>query len=208
MLLSMPYRIETKRLVIRCWNPADAWCLEEAIVESLDHLLPWMPWAVHEPLSIDDRIALLREFRVKYDSNVDFIMGAFDREEKKVIGGTGLHRRAEEGVFEIGYWIRLGEINKGYATEITTALTRAGFEVKGTRRMEIHSSPDNGASMKVIQNAGYTFEGTRREALQLADKQWYARNVYTMLKSEFEASTAYKESTTIHMYDCAGRQLL
>ena len=40
-----PYRIETERLVIRCWNPADAPLLKEAIDSSLEELQAWMPWA-------------------------------------------------------------------------------------------------------------------------------------------------------------------
>jgi RimJ/RimL family protein N-acetyltransferase len=38
-----PYRIETERMVLRCWDPADAGLLKEAIDASLDHLRPWMP---------------------------------------------------------------------------------------------------------------------------------------------------------------------
>src|ERR1700759_5294954 len=37
-----PYRIETERLVLRCWNPADAEALKEAVDASIEHLLPWM----------------------------------------------------------------------------------------------------------------------------------------------------------------------
>jgi len=44
-----PYRIETERLVIRCYEPRDAPLLKEAIDSSLEHLQPWMPWALDEP---------------------------------------------------------------------------------------------------------------------------------------------------------------
>jgi hypothetical protein len=37
-----PYRIETERLVVRCWEPRDAPLLKEAVDASLDHLRPWM----------------------------------------------------------------------------------------------------------------------------------------------------------------------
>ena len=38
------YRIETKRLVVRCYDPSDAPLLAESVTESLEHLRPWMPW--------------------------------------------------------------------------------------------------------------------------------------------------------------------
>ena len=56
-----PYRIVTERLVLRCWEPRDAPLLKEAVDSSIDHLLPWMPWAAHEPQSLEDKVALLRD---------------------------------------------------------------------------------------------------------------------------------------------------
>lgn len=58
--LSNPaYRIETKRLVVRCYNPSDAQLLAEAIAASLKHLRPWMPWARDEPESLEDKVKRL-----------------------------------------------------------------------------------------------------------------------------------------------------
>src|SRR5439155_22043403 len=62
-----PYRIETERLVIRCWEPQDAPLLKEAIDSSLDHLRPWMPWAREEPQSLAQKVELLRHFRGRFD---------------------------------------------------------------------------------------------------------------------------------------------
>ena len=42
--LHTPYRIETERLVLRCYDPEDAPLLKDAVDRSLDHLRPWMPW--------------------------------------------------------------------------------------------------------------------------------------------------------------------
>ena len=48
-MIGPAYRIVTPQLVIRCYNPVDASLLERSVSESLEHLLPWMPWAVAEP---------------------------------------------------------------------------------------------------------------------------------------------------------------
>jgi RimJ/RimL family protein N-acetyltransferase len=47
------YKIITERLIIRCYEPSDAESLKSAIDESLEHLLPWMPWTKNEPETID-----------------------------------------------------------------------------------------------------------------------------------------------------------
>src|SRR4051794_9877759 len=60
-----PYRIETERLVLRCWDPADSDALDEAVAESLDELRPWMPWAA-DP-TVEPTHEVLRRFRAAFD---------------------------------------------------------------------------------------------------------------------------------------------
>ncbi len=62
-MVSPPYRIVTGRLCIRCWHPADAPLLKDAIDSSLAHLRPWMPWAHDEPQPLEAKAELLRRFR-------------------------------------------------------------------------------------------------------------------------------------------------
>jgi len=41
--LGPAYRIESERLVIRCYNPKDALLLQKSVQESVEHLRPWLP---------------------------------------------------------------------------------------------------------------------------------------------------------------------
>src|SRR5579862_9391891 len=103
-LTAAPYRIVTSRLVLRCYDPADAARLDEAVDSSLDHLRPWMPWA-QASTSLDDTIAILRGFRAQFDSGENAVFGIFSPDESEVWGGSGLHPRdASGGGLEIGYW--------------------------------------------------------------------------------------------------------
>jgi RimJ/RimL family protein N-acetyltransferase len=120
-----PYRIETERLVVRCWEPRDAAPLTEAIDESVEHLSPWMPWVHHEPQTVDDRVELLRRFRGEFDLGTDFVYGILAPDDVRVVGGSGLHTRVGDAAVEIGYWIRVSETRKGYASEAVAALTHA-----------------------------------------------------------------------------------
>ena len=88
-----PYRIETSRTVIRCWEPGDALLLKVSIDSSLVHLRPWMPWALNEPEPIDAKMERLRHFRAQFDLDKDYIYGIFSLDEHTVLGGTG-HRQA------------------------------------------------------------------------------------------------------------------
>src|SRR4051812_47187390 len=75
------YRILTERMVLRCFEPRDAEALKAAVDSSIEHLVPWLPWARDEPQSLDAKVELLRTFRGKFDLGKDFVYGLFDRNE-------------------------------------------------------------------------------------------------------------------------------
>ena len=160
-----PYRIVTERLVVRCWEPRDAPSLKEAIDSSLDHLLPWMPWARGEPQALEDKVRLLRTFRGKFDLGEDFGFGIFSADETEVVGGIHLHTRAGPDAFEIGYWIRSSRVGQGFATEASAALTRASFEICGADRVEIRVEPANDRSMAVPRKLGFAEEARLRRRI-------------------------------------------
>lgn len=136
----VPYRIETDRLVIRCWSPEDAAAVHHAEESSRDHLKPFMLWA-HTVESMDDVVAKLLRFRTRFDRGEDFMFGVFDPATKEVVGGTGLHERVGLGGVEIGYWVHANRVRKGYATEIAGALMRVAFELGAVRFVEIRTVP-------------------------------------------------------------------
>ena len=90
------------RLVVRRYAPADATQLHEAILDSLEHLTPWMPWAALEPLDLADREKLIADWKERWQTGEDFNFGVF--ENGRLVGGCGLHRRIGPGGLEIGYW--------------------------------------------------------------------------------------------------------
>jgi RimJ/RimL family protein N-acetyltransferase len=135
------YRIVTERLVVRCWEPDDAALLKEAVDSSLEHLLPWMPWAADEPQTVEQKVSLLRHFRGRFDEGEDFVYGILDPSEERVLGGSGLHPRGGKDMREIGYWVRADAQGKGLIGEATAALTRVAFELEGVDRVEIPCDP-------------------------------------------------------------------
>ncbi|KYF91220.1 acetyltransferase [Sorangium cellulosum] len=150
-----PASILTARLTLRAWRPEDAPLLREAIDSSLAHLRSWMPWAVHEPASLESTTALLEKFRDDFTAGRDFHYGIFTRDEREVLGGTGLHPRIGPGAIEIGYWLREAATGRGYATEAVARLTRVALEEVGWSRVEIRCDPRNTASAAVPRRLGY-----------------------------------------------------
>lgn len=198
------YRIVTPRLVIRCWQPTDAPLLKAAVDASTLHLRPWMPWATLEPAPLEQRLQWIRACRSEFDSGKDFVYGIFDSQEREVIGGTGLHTRCGPGAREIGYWIAQRHAGKGYATEVTAALTRVAFEVDTVSRVEILCAVENGKSAAIPRTLGYRHEATLRQRIKDADGVVHDAMVWTMLAAEYPGSAP--STAQLEAFDCAGRR--
>ncbi len=155
--MELPQRIETERLVLRPWTVADAPALADAVTASLDHLLPWMPWASAEPLLPSERIDLIRHWQGEADRGENLVVGVFLGDV--IVGGSGLHRRVGPDALDIGYWIHVGHTRKGYAREVSAALTSAAFQIPGIERVEIHHDKANVASGAVPRSLGFTLAG-------------------------------------------------
>ena len=200
------YRIETERLIVRCWEPHDAPLLQSAVEVSLEHLRPWMPWARGEPKSLDERVDLLRTFRARFDLDQEFVYGIFDRKEARVLGGAGLHKRAGDDSLEIGYWVHVDHTGQGLATEASAALTKVAFDVHGVDRVEIHCEPANDRSAAVPARLGFVCEATLRRRLVAADGTLADRMIWTLLREELSSSPA--ASARVAAFDVIGRRVL
>ncbi|HET7572682.1 MAG TPA: GNAT family N-acetyltransferase [Gaiellaceae bacterium] len=200
-----PYRIETHRLVIRCYDPRDATLMKDAIDSSLDHLREFMPWAHDEPQSVEEKVELCRRFRSAFDANENFAYGVFDRAERRQLGGSGLHPRIGPGGLEIGYFVRADALRQGIATEVAAALTRVGFEVCEADRIEIRIDPRNTASLGVPHRLGFREEARLRR--RLAGRPGEPLRdvvIHTLFRDEYDAATA----PALRAFDAAGKQLL
>jgi RimJ/RimL family protein N-acetyltransferase len=200
------YRIQTERLIIRCWQPTDAALLKEAVDASLDHLRSWLPWAENEPEPLPAKVQLLRSFRGKFDLGQDFVYGIFNLDESQVLGGTGLHTRLGAKALEIGYWIRADTINRGLATEAAAALTRVAFAVNQVNSVEIHCDPDNKRSAAVPRKLGYHHEATLRQRMPLSDNSYRDLMIWTLFSDDFPDSPA--AAYQVKAFDVIGATLL
>ena len=199
------YRIETERLIVRCYQPADAKLLAESVAESVEHLKPWMPWAHDEPEPFEIKEKRMLTFRGKFDLQQDFIYGIFNKDETKLLGGTGLHTRLGDRQLEIGYWLHKDFINKGLITESTAALVKVAFEIIHIHRIEIHCAVENLASASIPRKLGFTHEGTLRAKTEFLD-DWRDTMIWGLLETEYSNSPSVQAK--IKAFDANGNTLL
>ena len=166
LLIEVPERIETERLILRCPQPGDGAVVNAAVCESLDALRPFMPWAQTAP-SLDESELVCRRAQARVRLRADRVLSMFERaadgSEGRYIGGSGLHRILwNVRRFEIGYWCRSSCTGQGFVSEAVRALNRVAFDQLGARRIEVRMDSGNERSRWVAERTGFTFEGVLR----------------------------------------------
>jgi RimJ/RimL family protein N-acetyltransferase len=180
--------------------------LASAIETSLQHLRPWMPWARREPEGLRRKARRLRRFRARFEQGTELIYGMFDRDEARVIGGIGLHRRIGQGAGEIGYWVHRDHTNRGLATDATAAVTRVGFEIEKLARIEIHCDPANAPSAAIPRKLGYSHQVTVPACVFSPTEAPRDTMFWVLLREGFPLSPA--AAAAIEAFDASGERIL
>lgn len=157
--MRLPIRIETARLVLRRYEAADVKALDGDAIRSIDHIGRFMPNARAELLG--DRAALIADARRVFDGGERFAYGMF-LPDGSFVGNCG-SRWVGDGELNIGYWVLLEHLRKGYASEAVRAVTEAGFKA-GVRRFVLNCHPANSASIGVARSTGFTYLSTDERA--------------------------------------------
>jgi RimJ/RimL family protein N-acetyltransferase len=153
----LPERVEGRGLLVRRWRVEDAEAQHRAVLESLEHLRPWMAWTAQEPLTVAGRRELIARWEREWASGGDVLLAVLH--EGRVAGSAGLHRRGGPGVLEIGYWLHPAFVGRGHATALARLLTDAAFGVDGIQRVEIRHDVANVRSGAVPARLGYELLG-------------------------------------------------
>jgi len=175
----LPDLVEGPNLTLRLLTPDDAEALTALVVNSLDHLRPWMAWAADEPISVEARRAMLIESHTEWEAGGTAHYAAMA--EGRMVGTAGLHRRQGPNVLEIGYWIDVDHLGQGHATELSRMLAQAGLEQPAIDRVEIHHEAANVASGRVAAKAGFVFAGWNRFELDGGEERLDCRWRYMTL---------------------------
>ena len=200
------YKLITKRLLIRCYEPQDAYLLKNAIDESLDHFLPWLPWAENEPEEINKKIQRLRRFRADFDLDKNYVYGIFPPDESILIGTIANKKTIGKKAREIGYWINKRCINNGYATEATSAITKVAFEVDEVERVEIHCANKNKKSSAIPKKLRFKREAIIRRNDKEENGDRKKDEIWIMFKEDYIRSDLINYQ--VDAFDAIGDKIL
>jgi RimJ/RimL family protein N-acetyltransferase len=147
----VPESISTERLVLRRWSLSDAPALRAALDRSDAHLRPWIPFMAREPRSLAETrawVGILRE-RFVLGEVLHFSMwrGA------DLVGEVLLMDRVGPGARELGYWLHVDHVGRGYAREAVDAMVTLAASL-GVGSLRFHCDVRNAASNRIPERLG------------------------------------------------------
>ena len=150
----------------------------EAIEESREFIREYLFW-VDGTKTFDDVVNATDMFYQKWEDDDEWAYDIYSLDEHKFIGCIGAHCiNFQNQSAELGYWLRLSEISKGYMTEAVLALEKELFE-QGLHRITILCDVNNVNSSNVAKRSGYTLESIAKEAVYhytgLHDRETYVK---------------------------------
>ncbi len=183
--LDLPDRLVGERIVVRPYQAGDGQALYDAITESRDHILPWLPWGPgHESPEVSEEKVQL--FRQLWDTREDLPLGIWSLDGSRFLGGTGLHRfDLRLGSFEIGYWIRQSDEGKGYVTETVRLLADLVFQSLNGNRLMIRCAVGNHRSSAIPKRLGFVLEGVMRNTSMNAYGTLQDLEIYSLIPEDY-----------------------
>jgi len=165
MTTAPPTRIKLgDDLILRLLRVSDARAVAHSVRESLEHLRPWMPWANEESTRESFQRQRLRGAKHKAALGDEWQYGLFPSDETSVFGAFGLMARKWPATIEIGYWVHVDEIGRGFATRASRALTNASLALDGITTICIRCDETNVRSAAIPRGLGFTLVRTESRA--------------------------------------------
>ena len=151
--------IELKNCFVRSYRPSDAESLafqanNKKIWLNLRDLFPH-PYTVEHADNFIQRV-----INSSTETNFAICVG------ENAVGGIGykLHTDVERISAEIGYWLGETYWGRGIATEALKAITEYAIKNHELKRIFAVPYETNNASHRVLEKAGYVFEGRMRKS--------------------------------------------
>jgi RimJ/RimL family protein N-acetyltransferase len=150
-------------LVLRRTRPDDAAAIRE--IYSEPDTRRWMSW--HGPLPDEEEaLATIRRAADAWAAGTWAVFGVADAASDRLVGGANL-RFADHETAEVSYFLRASARGRGWATRAVLLLARWAFDDLGIQRLELRAHPENEASLRVAERAGFMREGIER-----ASRSW------------------------------------
>ncbi len=151
---SLPTLLETPRLLLRAYQPADAAAFFALLDRSRARLRESFPDRLRAVRALVDAPVQLAAFADDWSTGRFYVLGIWHRENLDYLGDICLMPQ-RHGQAEIGYYLAAEAEGQGYAREALAAMCAFGFETLGARQLLIRCFADNLRGQAVARALGF-----------------------------------------------------
>ena len=165
--------------MLRRWTEGDLDCVEEA---SLDPSIP-EGTTVPATFTVTEGLAWIERQWGRADKGEGLSLAIADAGTGEALGTVVLLFRRQPLTAEIGYWLIERARGRGVGSRAIALLSRWAVTDAGLARVEAFVEPNNAASQRVLEKAGFRREGHLRSYLAFERRRADAL-IYSLLPSD------------------------
>jgi RimJ/RimL family protein N-acetyltransferase len=188
LLLDIPSRLDTERLIIRKYMEGDGRELYLLLERSNNR--EFLRENVEEVASIkteEEAEIKVRKHSAEWLARDRFVMGVWLKSDNKYVGEIWIEpKKWDVPSFEIGWFLDQGYQGRGIATEAARRLLEFLFNDLNAHKAIVITRDTNPRSYKLAERLGFRREGHLRESRTENGKR-YGLLYYGMLRTEFSS---------------------
>jgi ribosomal-protein-alanine N-acetyltransferase len=173
--------VRGKNISIRRFEPRDAPAVLDLRVRNREFFKPWEPIRDESAFQLGGVESELQISMSLWKRGDAFVFGVFTSPGEELVGGVAL-RNIARGAWQnatLGYWIDREHNGRGFATEAVTLAVSFAFDEAGLHRVQAGTLLHNIASQRVLEKAGFRFEGISQRYL-LINGNWEDHRMYAI----------------------------
>jgi ribosomal-protein-alanine N-acetyltransferase len=180
-----PLLLETPRLALRLPEMADHADWARLRREGEAFLKDWEPsWSSDHFTRKAFRNRVYWAWRAREEGKA-LALFLTRREDGRLLGAITLDniRRGPSQSAQVGYWIGPEFARQGFMREALEAVVRHAFLAMDLSRIEAACLPENAASRRLLERAGFKYEGVAQSYLQI-NGRWRNHVLYANLRGD------------------------
>ena len=166
-------------IVLRPFGDDDAAAVTAACQDP--EIARWIP-VIPSPYTEKDGRAFIEQARLNWELGDAYNFAIVDDGDQLL--GTIVIRILRFSSGHIGYWVSADARGHGVATTALARLCRWAVEELGLKRLELMTDPDNRASQRVAEKAGFQREAVIRSNLEYRDGTRRDSVLFSLLADE------------------------
>src|SRR5579883_438082 len=180
-----PARLDGTLVFLRPPQPDEWVAWAELRSVSRDYLVPWEPVWPPDALTETAYLRRVRRLAMEWKTDEGYSFHVFERAGGRLVGGIGMTqvRRGVAQAATLGYWVGQPFERRGYTTEAVRLISRFAFHALHLHRVEAACLPENLASQRVLEKAGFVREGYARRYLKIAG-EWRDHLTFALLSED------------------------